>query len=380
MSTARHPSIPRTASTLRIALVLVATCVVGCFGDGVISTPSVGGGTTSGDGGTASSDRGTASGDRGAAPGDGGAAPGDGGATPGDGGAASTSDGGEPVAPDALTTGASDGPAGDVEPASTCSLDGQSRLVCDNAPNSDIHSQPSAGSPVVDVLRTAHSWFACWTTGEPHSGGSSVWYRTTGDDTGRSGYVPGSIIVAPSTFDPASAGLAECGSQPTTGPEYASALLALWGDRVTGNDVARQDLVAASQDQTINNSDTCGNTIKIDPALLKVLYQLTDRYDLIIWNIVTGHGCDQYFHPRGMASDLGGATDRSTGASTNFAPGTSGDDQNLDRSFVEYFASILPANAGLGQSECAGRSGATIPPDIHFFSDTCNHQHVQMDY
>jgi hypothetical protein len=81
-----------------------------------------------------------------------------------------------------------------------------------------------------------------------------------------------------------------------------------------------------------------------------------------------------------MASDLGGATERSTGVSTNFAPGTSGDDEDLDRTFVEYFASILPANAGLGQSACAGRSGATVPPDIHFFPDGCNHQHVQMDY
>ena len=270
--------------------------------------------------------------------------------------------------------------SGGNEPASTCVLDDQSRLVCDNAPDADIHAQPDTASAVVDVLRTTNSWFDCWTVGEPWGGGHTTWYHTTGDDNGSSGYVPGSVIVAPSSFDPGAAGLIECGTLPTTGPEYAAALLVMWGDRVTGNDVAKQDLIAASLDQTIHNSDSCGNTIKIDPALLKALYQLTDKYYLIIWNIVTGHGCDEFFHPKGQASDLGGATDRSTGVSTNFGPGTSGDDQNLDRSFVEYFASILPNNSGLGQSNCAGRSGATIPSGIHFFSDTCNHQHVQMDY
>jgi len=285
----------------------------------------------------------------------------------------------------AAETSASQASSGDTggggtEPASTCALDDQNRLVCDNAPDADIHAEPNVASPVVDVLRTTTSWFDCWTEGEDWGNGHTVWYHTTGDDNGLSGYVPGSIIVGPSSFDPASAGLVACGAVPTTGPEYAAALVMMWGDRVIGNDVAKQDLIAASNDQTINNSDSCGNTIKIDAALLKALYQLTDKYDLIIWNIVTGHGCDQYYHPKGQASDLGGATDRSTGVSTNFGPGTAGDDQNLDRAFVEYFASILPANSGLGQSNCAGRSEATIPPGIHFFSDTCNHQHVQMDY
>lgn len=301
------------------------------------------------------------------------------GGSPGGGGTGGDGSGGGPSMNPSSGPGGESGDGGS-EPASTCALDDQNRLVCDNTPDADIHAEPNVASPVVDVLRTTNSWFDCWTTGEPWGSGHTVWYHTTGDDFGNSGYVPGSIIIAPSSFDPAAAGLVECGAEPTTGPEYAAALLAMWGDRVTGNEVARQDLIAASNDETINNSDSCGNTIKIDPALLKALYELTDKYDLIIWNIVTGHGCDQYFHPKGQASDLGGATDRATGVSTNFAPGTANDDQDLDREFVEYFAALLPANSGLGQANCAGRTGATIPPDIHFFSDTCNHQHVQMDY
>lgn len=280
----------------------------------------------------------------------------------------------------ANTASTSNSGTGGSQPATTCVLDDQNRLVCDNQPDADIHAEPNTASEVVDVLRTTNSWFDCWTTGEPWGGGQTTWYHTTGDDNGNQGYVPGSVIIGPSNFDPGAAGLVECGTLPTTGPEYASALLMMWGGRVTGNEVARQDLMAAAADQTINNSDSCGNTIKIDPALLKALWQLTDKYDIIIWNIVTGHGCDQYFHPKGQASDLGGATERATGVSTNFGPGTSGDNQDLDRTFVEYFASILPANSGLGQSECAGRTDAVIPPDIHYFSDTCNHQHVQMDY
>ena len=81
-----------------------------------------------------------------------------------------------------------------------------------------------------------------------------------------------------------------------------------------------------------------------------------------------------------MASDIGGATDRRTGLSTNFTSGSTRDNQMLDRAFVEYLASVLPDGAGLGQRGCAGRGSAKVRDEVFYFDDGCNHQHFQMTY
>ena len=150
----------------------------------------------------------------------------------------------------------------------------------------------------------------------------------------------------------------------TTAAGLASQLLAKWGGNLTGNPGVHSDLVAASQGQTITNSDTCGNTISLDKDLLQVILQITTRYQLFLDNIVTGHGCDQYYHPMGLATDMGGLTDPVSGATTNFTSGSGSDNLSLDRSFVGYLANILTGygyNTGLGQSGCSGRTGIAMP-------------------
>ena len=85
-------------------------------------------------------------------------------------------------------------------------------LRCGNAYNASIKQVPAYdrnGVPVatVDYLRTTFSWFDCWTTGQRHSGGNSIWYRTYGDVTGRWGYVAAVSVYTPTDPFP---GVAHC--------------------------------------------------------------------------------------------------------------------------------------------------------------------------
>ena len=122
----------------------------------------------------------------------------------------------------------------------------------------------------------------------------------------------------------------------------------------------------------------CGTRVRLDPRLLTLLVAITDRYHVMVNNLVTGHSCDSGRHPRGGAVDFNIVTDPTTGARTNFHSGGSGDNDALDRQFVSFLATKLPAGGGLGQRYCGSRGSAAVPKTILFFSDTCNHQHAQV--
>jgi len=150
-----------------------------------------------------------------------------------------------------------------------------------------------------------------------------------------------------------------------------------------------QDLQATAAGKTITNGDTCGNTVSVDANLLQVLLTASTKYKIQPINIITGHGCDRFLHPKGRASDIDFVTDLSTGAKTNFCAASSnalyartcdrsGDDPALDKQFYQYIASILPSGGELGQNTCQGREGLTAPSGITFFGDGCNHQHIDL--
>jgi hypothetical protein len=86
------------------------------------------------------------------------------------------------------------------------------KLYCDDRANTPMHAATNGGSPVVNTLRTAHSWFDCWGTGERHAGGNTTWYHTLGDDNGNWGWVPGVALKTPDAFDanPSAHGLKRC--------------------------------------------------------------------------------------------------------------------------------------------------------------------------
>ncbi len=122
----------------------------------------------------------------------------------------------------------------------------------------------------------------------------------------------------------------------------------------------------------------CGTRVRLDRRLLTLLVAITDRYHVMVNNLVTGHSCDSGRHPRGGAIDFNIVIDPKTGARTNFHSGGSGDNDALDRQFVSFLATKLPAGGGLGQRYCGSRGSAAVPKTILFFSDTCNHQHAQV--
>jgi hypothetical protein len=101
-------------------------------------------------------------------------------------------------------------------PSSTCSMHSDGKLYCDNKDNSAMHAQANSESSIVNYLRTTHSWFDCWGTGELHAGGNHTWYHTLGDDNGNKGWVPAVDLSTTSAFDanPSAHGLKQCASLP----------------------------------------------------------------------------------------------------------------------------------------------------------------------
>jgi len=77
---------------------------------------------------------------------------------------------------------------------SGCDVWSDGRLHCSNTPNTPMHQKPLSSSPVVNTLRSANSYFECWTTGERHAGGNTTWYFTVGDDNPKHGYIPASAM------------------------------------------------------------------------------------------------------------------------------------------------------------------------------------------
>jgi hypothetical protein len=94
-----------------------------------------------------------------------------------------------------------------------CSVHADGKLYCTNRGGAAMHAAPNAGSPVVNTLRSTHSWFDCWGTGERHAGGNTTWYHTLGDDNRNWGWIPGVALLTPDSFDadPSARGLRRCG-------------------------------------------------------------------------------------------------------------------------------------------------------------------------
>lgn len=131
----------------------------------------------------------------------------------------------------------------------------------------------------------------------------------------------------------------------------------------------RGDLEAAVAQLPIHNSDTCGHDTYLHPWLLYALNQTATagNFKIGIYNIVSGHGCDQFLHPHGRATDIGAINDVTTDT------GRSGAN---NRAFSEYIANLLPHGGEILQAnKCYP---ATLPPWIVDKYDTCNHIHVSV--
>jgi hypothetical protein len=103
--------------------------------------------------------------------------------------------------------------AAPVSAAARCGVSG-GKLWCTNRV-SPVYDKPSTILPPstqIDTLRTTYSYFLCWSEGQYHQGGNDTWYKTVGDDHGRTGWVPAYKLDTTSTFDsnPSNYGLSKC--------------------------------------------------------------------------------------------------------------------------------------------------------------------------
>jgi hypothetical protein len=139
-----------------------------------------------------------------------------------------------------------------------------------------------------------------------------------------------------------------------------------------------QDLAAAANKQGIHNSDTtcaaaggASNTAFLHPVLLYAIYEAATAggFKITLWNIVSGHGCDQYFHPHGRATDIGALNGVPTDSSMS-------NPAKYNQPFAEYIYHFLPERGEILQAnKCFP---AKLPPWISDDYDTCNHIHVSV--
>lgn len=161
-----------------------------------------------------------------------------------------------------------------------------------------------------------------------------------------------------------------------TRSDLAKKLLSRWGGRLTGLPGVLADLRTTAAGGAIRNSDSCWRTVYLDEAMLRAIVAATDRYQVLVNNMVTGHGCDSGQHPLGRAVDFNTVIDPATGRRTNWHSWTSGDNEALDREFLTYVARSITSKGGAGQSNCPGSAGASLPAGMYAFVDVCNHQHL----
>lgn len=101
---------------------------------------------------------------------------------------------------------------GSAPQSSSCGVQSDGLLHCNNKANTALYASASAKSAVVDHLQSMNSWFKCWGTGDKHAGGNTTWYYTQGDDHGAWGWVPAVNLDTAGSFDanPTAAGLPAC--------------------------------------------------------------------------------------------------------------------------------------------------------------------------
>lgn len=157
---------------------------------------------------------------------------------------------------------------------------------------------------------------------------------------------------------------------------WAKKILEAGSDKFDLTHSVPDDLQAAVAKVPIHNSDTCGRDTYLHPWLLYALYRtaVEGHFKITIWNIVTQHGCDQYLHPYGRATDLGAINDVSTSTDDGYG-------QN-NRSFTEFIAQILPRGGEVLQAKkCYAVNEALLNEHgIVYNWDTCNHIHVSVGY
>lgn len=136
-------------------------------------------------------------------------------------------------------------------------------------------------------------------------------------------------------------------------------------------------------------TNVCGAPFTPDPALLKTMLTLTNKYKIYVNNIGFGEPnrdrdanlCDNGQHPKGAAIDIN-RIDIKGGASTGMGLTFSGAQVPIITAYAnDWLVALAPGRGGVGQVGCGGFKvtpppGATgINGNLHF-TDECNHLHI----
>jgi len=104
----------------------------------------------------------------------------------------------------------------------------------------------------------------------------------------------------------------------------------------------------------------------LNVTLMQFIVKMATKYKIEINAIASGHyvqgkpgGCDGAFHDFGRAIDI--------------------NDPGVTPAMVSDLATMLPDGGGVGQQQCSFTKGANVPePRLRFFSDACNHLHLDV--
>lgn len=127
------------------------------------------------------------------------------------------------------------------------------------------------------------------------------------------------------------------------------------------SDGAKHDIERASRGETTSCG---GKTVNLNPQMLGVLLKITEKYTYRINSLVSDHGCDSGYHPRGQAADLGWVNGK-----------RAIEDVAFYREFANYLVTILPKGSEIGQKNCLGSINIPAGSNIQYNNDSCNHMH-----
>jgi hypothetical protein len=123
----------------------------------------------------------------------------------------------------------------------------------------------------------------------------------------------------------------------------------------------------------------CGG-VQINPRLLGTVLALSTKYKLVLGVVVNGHRCNNGQHPKGNAIDINGVNPLDGGPQTgNSVEFNSGEMPTLKRFYVDAGKLLSDGGGGgLGQKGCFSGGNPLLPNNVQFFTDTCNHIHMDV--
>lgn len=137
--------------------------------------------------------------------------------------------------------------------------------------------------------------------------------------------------------------------------------------KVTGDSRYMAQIKAVS-----NGDDSC----HVNPTILGLILALSEKYTLSIsslnrycTHVLTASGPGSYHY-----KDRGGHAVDFNVINGIHATGSGA----IDRELIKTAAGLLPPGSGFGQSDCRAGDPIVLPAGMTQFSDTCNHDHIQV--